>query len=78
MKRRIVMLAFAAAAVAAVTSTPADAGERVFDGALGAVSGGIVFGPVGLVAGGITGAVAGPGIARGLGLKGHRHRYARR
>jgi hypothetical protein len=31
------------------------------------------------VAGGLTGYVAGPHIARGLGLKGHRHyRYARR
>lgn len=67
-----------AAALAAAGSGPAGAGERVLDGALGALSGGIVFGPVGLVAGGVTGAVAGPGIARGLGLRGHHHRYARR
>jgi hypothetical protein len=59
---------------------PAVAGERVLDGALGAASGGIVFGPVGLVAGGLTGFVAGPNIARGLGLGGRHRRahYARR
>jgi hypothetical protein len=47
----------------------------VLDGALGAASGGIVFGPVGLVAGGLTGFVAGPSIARGLGVSGHRRRH---
>jgi hypothetical protein len=58
---------------------PANAGERLLDGALGGVSGAIVFGPVGLVAGGLTGYVAGPHIARGLGLKGgHRRHYAHR
>jgi hypothetical protein len=52
----------------------------VLDGVLGGASGGIVFGPVGLVAGGLTGYVAGPSISRGLGLKGRHHhaRYARR
>jgi hypothetical protein len=70
--KRIVAIAFLAAALLAPAA--ASAGERVLDGALGAASGGIVFGPVGLVAGGLTGFVAGPNIARGLGLK-HRHRY---
>jgi hypothetical protein len=65
-------------AAALVTPTVAGAGERVVDGVLGGVSGGIVFGPVGLVAGGLTGYVAGPSIARGLGLKGHHRHYVRR
>jgi hypothetical protein len=73
--KRIVAIAFVAASLLAPAA--ANAGERVFDGALGAASGGIVFGPVGLVAGGLTGYVAGPSIARGLGLKGRRHHYAR-
>ncbi len=74
--KRIVAIAFVAASLLAPVA--ANAGERLFDGALGAASGGIVFGPVGLVAGGLTGYVAGPSISRGLGLKGHRHHYARR
>lgn len=76
--KRVLTMAIVAAAL--LTPAAAGAGERVLDGALGAVSGGIVFGPVGLVAGGLTGYVAGPDIARGLGLKGHRRHghYARR
>jgi hypothetical protein len=74
--KRIVTIAFVAAALLAPAA--ATAGERVLDGALGGVSGAIVFGPVGLVAGGLTGYVAGPSIARGLGLKGHRRHYAHR
>ena len=61
----------------ALAPSSAMAGERVLDGALGAASGAIVFGPVGLVAGGLTGYVAGPSIACGLGVKRcyrHRHR----
>jgi hypothetical protein len=75
--KRIVTIVFVAAALLAPAA--ANAGERVLDGVLGGASGGIVFGPVGLVAGGLTGYVAGPHIARGLGLKGRRYRhYARR
>ncbi len=74
--KRLVTIAFVSAAL--LSSAVANAGERLFDGALGAASGGIVFGPVGLVAGGLTGYVAGPHIARGLGLKGRHHHYARR
>jgi len=74
--KRIFTVALLAAALA--TPTVASAGERVVDGVLGGVSGGIVFGPVGLVAGGLTGYVAGPSIARGLGLKGHHRHYVRR
>ena len=42
------------------------AGERPADAALGAVSGALVFGPIGLVAGAIVGYTAGPSISRGL------------
>jgi hypothetical protein len=42
------------------------AGERPADAALGAVSGAVVFGPIGLVAGAIVGYTAGPSISRGL------------
>jgi hypothetical protein len=50
----------------------AGAQERLGDAALGAVSGALVAGPVGLVAGGIVGFTAGPSIARSWGLR-HRH-----
>jgi hypothetical protein len=73
----IVTVALIAAALLLVQA-PANAGERVLDGALGGVSGAIVFGPVGLVAGGLTGFVAGPSIARGLGVRGRHHHYVRR
>jgi hypothetical protein len=42
----------------------AHAGERVGDAALGALSGAVVFGPVGLVAGAVVGYTAGPSIAQ--------------
>ncbi|MBO0753592.1 MAG: hypothetical protein J2P53_15845 [Bradyrhizobiaceae bacterium] len=72
--KQTVTIAFVAAALL-LGQVPANAGEgeRAVDGALGGVSGAIVFGPAGLVAGALTGIVAGPGIARGIGLKGHRH-----
>lgn len=62
-------------AIAAVALIPVgvQAQERVIDSAGGALAGAIVAGPVGLVAGGVIGYAGGPGIARGLGLKGHRH-----
>ncbi|MGO9132841.1 MAG: hypothetical protein ACLP8A_02170 [Methylovirgula sp.] len=47
--------------------------ERLVDGAGGALAGVIVAGPIGAVAGGVIGFAGGPDIARGLGLKGHRH-----
>ena len=55
--------------------TAAGAGERLFDGALGAASGALLFGAPGLVAGGVIGYVAGPRISRELGFH-RRHRYA--
>ena len=60
-------------AVALLAPAAASAGERVNDMALGAASGALVAGPVGLVAGGVIGYVAGPDIGRGLGLHHHHH-----
>jgi hypothetical protein len=72
--RQVIASAFVAAALLAPTA--AGAGERVFDGALGAASGALVGGPVGFVAGGVVGFVAGPHISRGLGFHRHyRHGY---
>src|SRR5262245_6021583 len=51
--RQGIAIAFVAAALLA--PTVAGAGERVFDGALGAASGALVGGPVGFVAGGAVG-----------------------
>jgi hypothetical protein len=66
-----------AAIIAGMTLVPAAAGaqERAGDAALGAVAGAVVAGPVGLVAGGVIGYTAGPGIASEWGL---RHRRAHR
>lgn len=70
------VIAIAVVAVALSAPTAAGAGERVFDGALGAGSGALVGGPVGFVAGGVIGFVAGPHISRGLGFHRHyRHGY---
>ncbi len=51
---------------AALTLLPlaAHADERPGDAAIGAVSGALVFGPVGLVAGAIVGYAAGPSISQ--------------
>lgn len=43
--------------------------ERLGDAALGGLSGAIVLGPVGAVAGVVVGYAAGPGISRSWGLK---------
>ena len=69
--RRVIPTAFMVAAVLAFAPTAASAGERLFDGALGAASGALLFGAPGFVAGGAIGYVAGPRISRGLGF--HRH-----
>jgi hypothetical protein len=71
--RKAIAVAFMVAAL--LTPTAAGAGERLFDGALGALSGGLVAGPAGLVAGGVIGYVAGPSISRSLGFH-RRYRYA--
>ena len=72
--RKVIAIAFIVAALLAPTA--ASAGERLFDGALGAASGALVGGPVGFVAGGVVGFVGGPHISRGLGFHRHyRHGY---
>ncbi len=56
----------------------AHAGERLFDGGLGALSGGVAFGWPGAVAGGVVGYTKGPAISRALGLNEPRRRHRRR
>jgi O-antigen/teichoic acid export membrane protein len=55
----------------------ATAGERLGDGAMGALAGAVVAGPVGLVAGGVIGYAAGPNISEGLGINRRHHRRVR-
>lgn len=50
-------------------SLPARAQERAEDAALGAVSGAVVLGPVGAVAGALIGFTAGPSIAQSWGVR---------
>ena len=58
-----------------IASSGAYAGERPLDAGLGVVSGAVVFGPVGAIAGGVIGYAKGPAISRSMGLSGrHRHR----
>ena|SRR5436309_2306580 len=59
---KIILVAIAV--VFALAPVHARAGERVGDAALGALSGAVVLGPVGLVAGAVVGYTAGPAIAR--------------
>jgi hypothetical protein len=54
----------------ALMSSAAMAEERATDAALGAVSGALVLGPIGAVAGALVGYSAGPSIASSWGLRG--------
>jgi hypothetical protein len=63
-------------AIACLIATSAGAQERTGDAALGALSGAVILGPVGAVAGGVVGYTTGPAISRSWGLRGH-HRYRR-
>ena len=75
MKRKTIGLAFALA----LLSSAATAQERAGDAALGAVSGAVVLGPVGALAGAFVGYTAGPSIANAWGARRSSHRrYARR
>jgi hypothetical protein len=60
-------------AAAAVTLTFAPSGvlaqERTGDAALGALSGAVVLGPIGAVAGAVVGYTTGPSIAQSWGLR---------
>src|SRR5467141_1176851 len=65
MKKTVAVMALALSLVSSV----AMAGERGGDAALGALSGAIVLGPVGAVAGAVVGYTAGPSIAHSWGLR---------
>jgi hypothetical protein len=69
-----------AAAVIAMALAPlsALAQERAGDAALGALSGAVVLGPVGAVAGAVVGYTTGPAIASSWGLRRSRRHYHRR
>lgn len=53
----------------ALAPTAATAQERAAPAAIGAVSGALVLGPIGAVAGAVVGYAAGPEISRSLGAK---------
>jgi hypothetical protein len=63
------LLAGAVVAIVVLAPSFAAAQERADDAALGALSGAVVLGPVGAVAGAIVGYSAGPSIARSWGLR---------
>jgi hypothetical protein len=58
----------AAAVLTVIATSAASAQHRAGDAALGAVSGAVVLGPIGAVAGAFIGYSAGPSIARSWGL----------
>ena len=66
MKKTIASVAFSLS----LMSSAAMAQERTGDAALGALSGAIVLGPIGAVAGAVIGYTAGPSIANSWGLHG--------
>lgn len=70
------MLAIAGVVVS-VASSAAMAQERAGDAALGALSGAVVLGPIGAVAGAVVGYTAGPAIARSWGLRSNKTRRGR-
>jgi hypothetical protein len=69
-----------AAAVIAMALAPSvvRAQERTGDAALGALSGAVVLGPVGAVAGAVVGYTAGPAIASSWGMRRGRRHHRRR
>src|SRR5215470_630700 len=68
-----------AALFLALMSSTAMAEERAGDAALGALSGAVVLGPIGAVAGAVIGWTAGPSISHSWGLnRSSAPRYARR
>jgi hypothetical protein len=66
-------------AVIAIALAPvgAFAQERTADAALGALSGAVVLGPLGAVAGAVVGYTAGPAIASSSGIRRSRRHYHR-
>jgi hypothetical protein len=69
------MKAILVALALSLCASGAMAQERSTDAALGAVSGAIVLGPIGAVAGALIGYTAGPAISRSWGVRG-RHSSA--
>ena len=67
----------AIAALALALPTAAMAGERATDAALGAVSGAVVLGPIGAVAGAFIGYTAGPSMSRAWGVRSNRSSSSR-
>jgi hypothetical protein len=65
MKKAFVMTALGLS----VLSSAAIAAERTTDAAIGAVSGAVVFGPIGAVAGALVGYTAGPSISHSWGSR---------
>jgi len=75
MTRLMAATALALTLMASTASTAWADEHRGGDAALGALSGAVVFGPVGAVAGAVVGYTAGPSIARSWGFR--RSRSAR-
>src|ERR1044071_3382888 len=73
------MKALGALAIATLMLVPysASAESRGTDAALGALSGALVFGPVGAVAGAVVGFTAGPAIGHSWGMNGGSRSRAR-
>ena len=74
------LVGFAVIATAFVLSPdPAAAHHRITHAAVGGFAGAVIFGPVGLLGGGIIGYTAGPRISCGLGVRRcyrhHHHRH---
>ena len=62
-------IAFGALALSLISSVALADERRGSDAALGALSGAVVFGPVGAVAGAVVGYAAGPSIAHSWGFR---------
>jgi hypothetical protein len=62
-------IAFGALALSLISSAALADERRGSDAALGALSGAVVFGPVGAVAGAVVGYAAGPSIAHSWGFR---------
>ncbi len=64
-------------AALSIASSSAIAGERTGDAALGALSGAVVLGPIGAVAGAVVGYTTGPDIAHAWGWRSSPHKPRR-